>query len=403
MAITAKTDLSSNFGSEYGKFQDLAIKGNQRTATGNTSWTSITSGTTYDTSTSSDPNILNKGENGLFYWLGQTVLINNVIDAAWINGLIQAVATSAQIFAADSGSTDAYAISLPTAPTAYVLGMMIIFRPNTANTGACTLNVNGLGAKSIKDVLGNDLQTGDILAGQMVTVIYNGTDFIMTSTSALETTQDDGWKYVSEAWAYASATTITVPTGAANRYQKGDKIKLTNSTVKYFYIVNVADTLLTISGGNDYSLANTTIINIFVSKAENPQGFPQWFTFTPTIRGATVAGTFGGSFAGEFCIVGKLVKFEIQIQITSVSGSPSGLTQIVLPLTRVTNSIYSFINVWTDYVAWPSASTMIGGIIFGGSNVISVFGGKSATGGTAVDASTLASGNGFYISGSYKI
>ncbi len=44
----------------------------------------------------------------------------------------------------------------------------------------------------------------------------------------------DGWQPANETWTYASATTITVPSGAASKYAKGDKIKLTQTTVKYF-------------------------------------------------------------------------------------------------------------------------------------------------------------------------
>ena len=41
---------------------------------------------------------------------------------------------------------------------------------------ACSLNVNGLGAKTIKKNVSSDLATGDILANQIVTVIYDGTN-----------------------------------------------------------------------------------------------------------------------------------------------------------------------------------------------------------------------------------
>ena len=88
----------------------------------------------------------------------------------------------------------------------------------------------------------------------------------------------DGWIPASESWSYASATTITVPSGAGSKYQKGDKIKLTQTTVKYFYIVGVADTVLTVTGGTDYTVADAAITANFYSKAENPQGFPDWFT-----------------------------------------------------------------------------------------------------------------------------
>lgn len=80
-------------------------------------------------------------------------------------------------YAADAGSTDAYAITLSPAPTAYFTGMMVRFKANTVNTGAATLNVNGLGAKTIKKNTIDDLSNNDITANQIVNVVFDGTNF----------------------------------------------------------------------------------------------------------------------------------------------------------------------------------------------------------------------------------
>jgi hypothetical protein len=85
-------------------------------------------------------------------------------------------------YAADAGGDDTYAVTLDPAPAAYYAGMEVNFKPTTANTGACTLDVNGLGAKTIKKNVSTDLETGDILAGQMVKVLYDGTNFQLVST-----------------------------------------------------------------------------------------------------------------------------------------------------------------------------------------------------------------------------
>ncbi len=85
------------------------------------------------------------------------------------------------IYAADSESDDTYVITLDPVPPAYTVGMVINFKANTVNTGAATLNVNGLGAKTIKRNGDQDLSSGDIKADQVVTVVYDGTDFQMQS------------------------------------------------------------------------------------------------------------------------------------------------------------------------------------------------------------------------------
>jgi microcystin-dependent protein len=84
---------------------------------------------------------------------------------------------------------------------------------------------------------------------------------------------EDAPVYAIETWTYASATTITVPTGATERYQKGDKIRLKQGgAYKYFTVTTVASTLLTITS-KTYTLTNDTITDNYVSKFENPVGF----------------------------------------------------------------------------------------------------------------------------------
>lgn len=103
---------------------------------------------------------------------------------------------------------------------------------------------------------------------------------VLTSNGSAWTsaaTPSDGWISVSDSWAYASASTITVPAGAASKYAKGDRIKLTQTTVKYFVIVGVADTVLTVLVNTDYTVANAAISAISYSHELSPVGFPGWF------------------------------------------------------------------------------------------------------------------------------
>lgn len=82
-------------------------------------------------------------------------------------------------YAVASGSANAYAVTLSPAPSAYVEGMALAVKINVQNTGASTLNVNGLGAKSIKKANGNDVAAGNLKAGSIYTLRFNGTNFIL--------------------------------------------------------------------------------------------------------------------------------------------------------------------------------------------------------------------------------
>lgn len=89
-----------------------------------------------------------------------------------------------EVYIADTAANDTYLVA-PTPPwTAYVTGQRVTFKAVTANTGAATLNVNSLGAKSIVKDVSTALDTGDILAGQFVNVIYDGTNFVIQSQRA---------------------------------------------------------------------------------------------------------------------------------------------------------------------------------------------------------------------------
>lgn len=91
-------------------------------------------------------------------------------------------------YGTDLSDTDAYVVNLNPAPTAYTTGMEVSFKAVTANTGAATLNVNGLGVKDLKKVLGGGvvaLATGDIIATQIVVAKYDGTQFQLVGRSAL--------------------------------------------------------------------------------------------------------------------------------------------------------------------------------------------------------------------------
>lgn len=113
------------------------------------------------------------------------VSVECMIDADFINQLESAVfnqeGLKGLVYAADGGASDAYEITLPVAPTSLsdITGVPIVFKANTANTGAATLEVNNLTAKTIKKLADQDLDTGDILEGQAVLVIYDGTNFQM--------------------------------------------------------------------------------------------------------------------------------------------------------------------------------------------------------------------------------
>lgn len=83
-------------------------------------------------------------------------------------------------YIADTGVVNSIVLTLASAPIAYQPGMTVAFVAATTNTGATVINVNTLGTVSVVDVQGNPLKAGAIVAGQISTLVYNGTSFMLT-------------------------------------------------------------------------------------------------------------------------------------------------------------------------------------------------------------------------------
>jgi|APSaa5957512622_1039677.scaffolds.fasta_scaffold60333_1 hypothetical protein len=78
-----------------------------------------------------------------------------------------------QTAASDTGAADAYIVSLPTTPVAYVDNMLVVMLPSATNTGASTINVDSLGVVAIKDQAGSALSAGAIVIGIPVEMRYS--------------------------------------------------------------------------------------------------------------------------------------------------------------------------------------------------------------------------------------
>lgn len=130
-------------------------------------------------------------------------------------------------YLADSGAADAYVITLAPAIAAYAAGQRFTFLATSACTGASTLNVNGLGAKDIRKSENGTvtavLANNDILAAQIVTVVYDGTQFLMDSplgTRATSAVNYEAQTFFSDSNnvvqidEYTTDDTWTKPTGA---------------------------------------------------------------------------------------------------------------------------------------------------------------------------------------------
>ena len=113
------------------------------------------------------------------------------------------------------------------------------------------------------------------------------TDAGLTTTNAnlaaLDVEANFGWFGLSGTWAYSSADAptfvLTVNANVTTILTVGMRLKLTQTTVKYFIITAIGaysggNTLVTVYGGTDYTLVSAAVSAVFFSSAKAPFGFP---------------------------------------------------------------------------------------------------------------------------------
>mgnify|MGYP006921390673 FL=1 len=125
--------------------------------------------------------------------------------------------------------------------------------------------------------------------------------------------QQSGWMPGTGTWSYSSADSptfvISVNADMTGIISVGMRIKLTQTTVKYFIVTAVGAysagaTLITVYGGTDYTLANAAITLPYHSSMKSPLGFPvdpnKWTVTTSDTGNAakatpTMATWYGGA------------------------------------------------------------------------------------------------------------
>lgn len=131
-------------------------------------------------------------------------------------------------------------------------------------------------------------QLDDNQAGNLQNQINTLTTNLSTETTnrtnadtALSTNIGTGWVAAGETWTVHNISGLTyqiaVSGDKTTKYYAGMRLKLTQTTVKYFILTNVVysapNTILTVFGGTDYTLVNAAISSPFFSIAKVPAGF----------------------------------------------------------------------------------------------------------------------------------
>ena len=173
-------------------------------------------------------------------------------------------------FATDSGAADSYVLSVNydnAAPTAYNDGDQYRFRAGAANTGASTVNINGLGDKTLVTVTGVTLPAGYIRTDADTTITFDAANDRFVADREVETGANVNGTTVR--WANGKQECINV---------REENIAIASGPVDGFYYANVSWTF-------PASFSRTAVINMGVRATNkvtpSAQGGPG------EIRGAT--------------------------------------------------------------------------------------------------------------------
>ena len=187
---------------------------------------------------------------------GQTTVTANIPLAGFkITGLGAAtVGTDAVQYAQIQSNTDKLVTvsgtdtltgSVTPALTAYAAGNLFSFVVANTNTGAVTINIDGVGSKSITRTGSTALVAGDMVAGQVVLIEYDGTRFQLLNGNSFTNL------LVSGTLTYGGVTLTNAVTGT------GKMMLDTNPTVTNYVESVVA--IGTVSSSNTIALTNGTV------------------------------------------------------------------------------------------------------------------------------------------------
>lgn len=167
---------------------------------------------------------------------------------------------------------------------------------------------------------------------QIYTLDDSGTERLVGSTPTL-------WNTISDTLVYVNANQVKIEgVDRTSTYKKGTKIKITQTTDKYFYVsadatLSGSDTIIPVYAGADYTVANAAITSPQYSYADRPLGFPTSFSFdlAPFGSGGSIGSFAQTSNAARFSWTAGLVHVWGAGKVTN-KGSWSGSVYHNLPI-----------------------------------------------------------------------
>lgn len=240
-----------------------------------------------------------------------------------------------------------------TPSNANVSGLVFWHTGNVPATPSDFLGL-GLGAGLVLNGVNADVDIDTATTGETDTskrLAPNGTGGVSWGAGGIGV---DGWVTAGATLTYTSADAPTFVAGTSGdltgAISVGMRLKLTQTTVKYFIVTAIDASTITLYGGTDYTLANAAITSPAYSPVKAPLGFPldpakwsvQVVDSTPSAQQASpTVGTWynmDGLSGAVLSITIPIGAWYVSWQATIAGNSSAGSFDFLVALSASTNS-----------------------------------------------------------------
>jgi len=146
-----------------------------------------------------------------------------------------------------------------------------------------------------------------------------------------------GWILIADTWTRTGNHTFTIAGDVTTTYRKGTRVRYKQGGAYEYGVVisssyGAPNTTVTLATNDDYAMAAGALTDTYISYVENPEGYPEWFNYTPTYSGsASMTFTSVTTTVARFRVTGTLVFVHIYATGTT-GGTASNNLQATEPI-----------------------------------------------------------------------
>ena len=240
--------------------------------------------------------------------------------------------------------TDSLTGTVVPALSAYATGNQFSFLVANTNTGAVTINVDGIGTKAITRTGTTALVAGDMVAGQAVEIIYDGTRFQLVNGNSFTNLKVSGTLGVTGVATFTAQPIVSSLTAALPVFTDASKGLVSNTiTGTGDVVMSTSPTLVTPALGTPSALVGTNITgtatNFTASNVTTNANLTGEATSVGNATTLTNSAVIGKVITGYVSGAGTVAATDTILQaIQKLNGNDATNANLTGPITSVGNA-----------------------------------------------------------------